>query len=171
MIRSRTVRRLAAVVAVSVSGVVGLAAPAVAKPAERPAFPRVIGVVKINHGDARQAIIKARYLCHGEGSLWVSVKQVADRTADPRLAEEGSSQISAAWSDSHRNPVVCDGKAHTTKFAVDQEEPYFDETGPQGPKSDVYGPLAKGYGWTQFCLFDDNNTEVPISDMVFKRVR
>ena len=92
----------------------------------------------------------------------MSVKQTADRKADPALREEGSSAIAAAWSDSHRNPVNCDGRVHIGTFTVDQEEPVFGQT---DPKSSVYGPLARGKGYVQFCLFDANYTDEPFSDM------
>jgi hypothetical protein len=119
--------------------------------------------------------IAALYRCTGEGTLWVSVKQTADRKADPRLAEEGSSQIAAAWSDSHRNPVNCDGRLHVDEFTVDQVEPIFTETGPGPAKSEVYGPLAPGKAWVQFCLFDDTTGPegpdgTPVSSMVFSLI-
>jgi hypothetical protein len=139
----------------------------------KPTFAKVLGKVKIDRHNHRVGYVHAKYRCTGTGTLWVSVKQVADRSADPALAEEGSSQISAAWSDSHRNPVYCDGKVHIQKFTVDQEEPFYDADGnPAGPKSDVYGPLKRGFGYVQFCLFDDLNPETgaPVSDMTFHRV-
>lgn len=124
----------------------------------------------IDRHDRRVAYIPARYRCSGEGSLWASVKQVADRSRDPRLLAEGSSAIAAAWSDSHRNTVTCDGRVHFQVFTVDQLEPYFTEQGPTGQKSDVYGPLRWGWGYVQLCLFDAQNTEEPTSDMVFRVV-
>ncbi|MCU1501489.1 MAG: hypothetical protein JWM12_843, partial [Ilumatobacteraceae bacterium] len=99
--------------------------------------------------------------------------QTADRKADPALAEEGSSSIAAAWSDSHRNTPNCDTRTHIGRFTVDQQEPYFTEEGPVGAKSDIYQPLARGKAWVQFCLFDDNfptTGEEPFSDMAFHAV-
>lgn len=118
----------------------------------------LIGVVKVDKDDRTTATVHARYRCTGTGHLWVSVKQTADRTADPRLMQEGSSQIAAAMSHSHRNAVTCDGKWHEQKFTVDQVEWGF-------------GSLAKGEAWVQFCLFDDHNTMAPISENEFLHVR
>ena len=97
----------------------------------------------------------------------MSVKQTADRSADPRLLEEGGSAISAAWSDSHRNPLSCDSKIHVGWFDVDQEEPLW---GSDAPKSTVYGPLVKGVGYVQFCLYDELTGEGGASDNAFRNV-
>jgi hypothetical protein len=88
------------------------------------------------------------------------VKQSADRTADPMLATEGSSQVAAAWSQSHSGVLLltCDGMNHVTTFSVDQVE--------QG-----FGTLAKGDAWVQFCLFDSTTPMEPVSDMEFMHVR
>ena len=79
-------------------------------------FSQVIGSVQTDPSDPTRATVQARYRCTGDAHLWVSVKQTADRTADPRLAEEGSSGISAAWSDSHRNEITCDSRIHVGWF-------------------------------------------------------
>jgi hypothetical protein len=110
------------------------AASVSAQSAPKQSEAQIIGTAKIDPSDPRVATVHARYVCSGQGHLWVSVKQTADRTADPRLSQEGSSAISTAWSDSHRNPVTCDGKWHAEKFTVDQVE--------RGT-SNMYGPLAK----------------------------
>jgi hypothetical protein len=157
----RLARRIAvaALVAASIIGV----SPAAEATGNRPkvSTDQVIPVVFIDRANPTKAYVTALYRCTGEGTLWVSVKQTADRKADPRLAEEGSSQISAAWSDSHRDPVDCDGRFHVTTFVVDQLER-------QSPS----GPLARGKAWVQFCLFDDTTgeTDPPISSMVFAAV-
>ena len=96
---------LAAVVAATAAGSFG----ATSAGADGPTQANAIGKVRIDPNDPTVAYIKAEYRCHGEGALWISVKQTADRSKDPALAEEGSSGISAAWSMSHRNPVSCDG--------------------------------------------------------------
>ncbi len=109
---------------------------------------QVIGPVFIDRNDPTVGYVTAVYRCFGEGTLWVSVKQVADRSRDPGLTDDGSSSISAAWSMSHRNSVNCDGRLHLQFFTVDQVET-------QGfgiPPS----PLRFGWGYVQFCLFDDN---------------
>lgn len=118
----------------------------------------LIGVIKVDKNDRTVATVHARYRCSGTGQLWVSVKQTADRTADPRLTREGSSAIAAAMSHSHRNAVTCNGRWQEQKFTVDQVEWGF-------------GALAKGEAWVQFCLFDDNNTEAPLSENEFLYVR
>ena len=110
--------------------------------------------VKIDKNDPTVAHIKASYRCYsasGEpGHLWVSIKQTGDRTADPGLTEEGSSYLAitsgGVWSDSHRDTAICDGKLHVGVFDVDQVELDF---------LPFNGTVAKGWGWVQFCLFDD----------------
>jgi hypothetical protein len=166
------VRRLmiGAVAAMAVTGAVGAGTVSAHGTREKPTFAQVIGPVIREHGDPRAAHVLAVYRCNGEGALWLSVKQTADRKADPRLAEEGSSAIAAAWSDSHRNAVDCDGRVHVGKFSVDQEEPYFTENGPAGKKSDIYEPLARGVGYVQFCLFDDQHVDEPLSVNSFRAV-
>jgi hypothetical protein len=128
---------------------------------------QVIGSVKLDPADPTHALVQARYRCTGEAHLWVSVKQTADRTADPRLQEEGSSGISAAWSDSHRNEITCDSRTHVGRFEVDQREPLW---GWEDPKSSVYEPLAKGVGYVQFCLYDELTGEGGASDNSFRNV-
>jgi hypothetical protein len=130
-------------------------------------FSQVIGSVQIDPSDPTRATVQARYRCTGEAHLWVSVKQTADRTADPRLEQEGSSGISAAWSDSHRNPITCDSRIHVGWFEVDQEEPLW---GSELPKSTVYEPLGKGVGYVQFCLYDELTGEGGASDNSFRRL-
>jgi hypothetical protein len=130
-------------------------------------FARLVGPVVADPKNPEIGYVTAVYRCFGEGALWVSVKQTEDRSRDQRLTEEGSSRISAAWSDSHRNPVTCDGRTRLQVFTVDQEEPaYPSET----PKSGTYGPLKRGWGWVQFCLFDANNAEAPYTENAFRRV-
>ena len=166
-------RHIAVVAAAAGALLAAGGAPAAAAPdtaGTRTSFVKVTGAVSIDPADPRVGHVRAVYRCTGTGALWASVKQVADRSRDPRLTAEGSSAIAEAWSDSHRNAVTCDGRVRTAVFTVDQLEPYFTENGPTGQKSDVYGPLRRGWGWTQLCLFDDANTEVPLSDMVFTRV-
>ena len=145
-----------------------VAVPATASAApSTSSFSQVIGSVRIDPTDPTHATVQARYRCTGEAHLWVSVKQTADRSADPRLMEEGSSAISAAWSDSHRNPISCDSKILVGWFDVDQEEPLW---GSEAPKSTVYGPLAKGVGYVQFCLYDELTGEGGASDTAFRNV-
>jgi hypothetical protein len=172
-------RHLAVVLATS-GALVAVAAPASAAPSTaadkptaavvKPSFIKATAAVVIDRRNPRVGYIPAVYRCTGTGTLWASVKQVANRSRDQRLLAEGSSAIATAWSDSHRNAVTCDGRVRFAVFTIDQEEPYFTETGPTGKKSDIYRPLKWGWGYVQLCLFDDANTEVPISDMRFKVV-
>jgi hypothetical protein len=130
-------------------------------------FSQVIGSVKIDPSDPTRASVQARYRCTGDAHLWVSVKQTADRTDDPRRAEEGSSSISAAWSDSHRNEITCDSRIHVGWFEVDQVEPLWNS---DVPKSSVYEPLGKGVGYVQFCLYDELTGEGGATDNRFRNL-
>src|SRR4051812_43640101 len=53
----------------------------------------------VTNGDS--AAMWVAYTCKAGNHLWVSLKQSADGKRDPRLAEEGSSQVAAAWLQSH----------------------------------------------------------------------
>ena len=127
-----------------------------------PTSAELVGAVRIDAEDPTVAHITAQYRCYGEGALWVSVKQVEDRSRDTALLGEGSSGISAAWSMSHRESVTCDGQVHVQTFTVDQFE------------TDLFGfpngDLEEGFGYVQFCLFDDNYSAEPLSDMELRRV-
>ena len=146
-----------------------LAVPATASAAQPgESFSQVLGVVRMDPSDPTTALVQARYRCTGEAHLWVSVKQTAQRTADPALAQEGSSAIAAAWSDSHPIQVTCDGRIHVDTFEVDQLEPVW---GSEEPKSAVYEPLARGVGYVQFCLYDEVTGEGGATDNSFRNVR
>jgi hypothetical protein len=119
-----------------------LIAPAGAKPAGKQQA-QVLGTV-VTHDDGT-ATVRARYICPEGFHLWVSAKQSADGTPDQRLRLEGSSQIAAAWLQSHPTPdtFTCDGKWHTDTFQIDTAE--------QG-----FGELQRGQAWVQFCLIGEN---------------
>jgi hypothetical protein len=135
-------------VAVAVAATIGVGAQVDAGRRPLPTTATVLGPIIIDRKDPTVGYMTALYRCYGEGTLWVSVKQVADRSKDPALREEGSSAISAAWSMSHRNAVNCDGRLHLQRFTLDQVE-----TSEFGiPKA----PLKFGWGYIQYCLFDDN---------------
>jgi hypothetical protein len=114
---------------------------------------QILGNVRIDPTDPTVGYVTARYICQpgapdstAAAHLWVSVKQTADRSPDNALKGEGSSEISAAWSQSHPTAqVVCDGKWHTDTFTVSHAEYGF-------------GSLAKGQGYVQFCLFGGEGT-------------
>jgi len=148
----------------------GAATPAVAASGGTHATTvKLVGVVHITGHDS--ATVQAQYRCTGSAEqthLWVSAKQSADRTADPRLRTEGSgsgggSYTAAAWEESHPTTLRCDGKNHVQRFVINQ-----DEIHQFGLSS---GTLAKGKAYVQFCLFDENFTQEPKSDMTFLNVR
>ena len=151
---------LAAAVALTAAGSFAATSAEAAGPTQA----NVIGTVRIDPNDPTVAYIDAEYRCHGEGELWISVKQTADRSRDVGVTGGGSSEISAAWSMSHRNPLTCDGKTHVQTFVVDQVE----TSGFGVPLR----PLVKGFGYVQFCLFDDNypGHADPYSDNGFTKV-
>ena len=53
---------------------------------------------------------EGEYRCSVGDTLWISAKQLASGKPDPALELEGSSQLAAAWWQSHRNPIDCDGR-------------------------------------------------------------
>ena len=130
-----------AIAAAVVAGGVGLAGPASAK---QPAGVQILGPVRIN---GEVATVTARYNCDISEHLWVSAKQVGDRSKDARLTEEGSSGVVAAtgggWWQSHPLDFECDGETHTGTFTIGTFE---------------YGisTLAHGKAWLQFCLTNES---------------
>jgi hypothetical protein len=90
---------------------------------------------------ATQGTLRVKYRCDVGDTLWISAKQVASGKKDLALTQEGSSQISAAWWQSHRNPVECDGRWHKTTFTLDTVEP-----GSKGTFVD------DGNAYIQFCV-------------------
>jgi hypothetical protein len=135
--------RLAAIAAIVAGALTMLAGTASAVPAGK-WDAQILGNVQIDSSDATVATFRAQYVCTGDAELWVSVKQTPDRRPDSALKGEGSSGISAAWSQSHRNPVTCDGEKHVGTFTVDQVEYGF-------------GSFEKGQGYVQFCLTSADN--------------
>jgi hypothetical protein len=93
----------------------------------------------ITRTGAGTANLSARYACEEGVHLWVSAKQAAGGRYDARLAQEGSSQYSAAWLQSHPTNFTCDGTARTQSFRIDTLE--------QG-----FGSLVRGVAYVQFCL-------------------
>jgi hypothetical protein len=147
-------RRILAVLAVLAVAVIATAGVATAAPAGK-SDAQVLGHVRIDPNDPTIAYVTARYICQGgmteQTHLWVSVKQTAERSPDNRLKGEGSSEVSAAWSQSHpTGAVVCDGAWHTQTFTVSHAEYGF-------------GALEQGQGYVQFCLFGGDGTFVSSS--------
>jgi hypothetical protein len=161
--------------AVAATALVSFAGPASAAPPSQSTTAKVVGTVKIDSSDPTVAYVLAQYRCtvadpvNDPAHLWVSVKQNDAGTIDPAVAapESGSSGAATRWEDSHRNEITCDGKTHTERFTVDQIE----------GKQEL-GTLTKGYGWVQFCLFDDTTPKgdgqtdfgEPVSSMVWAHV-
>ena len=132
-------RALAAAAAVALT-----AAPAaMAQNADPNARAHFLSPIKVV---GKQAKLKVRYRCSSGEALWVSAKQDKSRKKNPDIKKEGSSEISAAWWQSHRNTFTCDGQYHTAKFSIDKVEP--------GSK----GKLKKGKAWVQFCVTQGEDT-------------
>jgi len=85
-------------------------------PTARAAF---AGPIQVN---GAKATLKVRYRCSSGQNLWVSAKETTHGYSATKLMKEGSSRAAAAWWDSHRNRVVCDGKFHATTFTIDKVE-------------------------------------------------
>jgi hypothetical protein len=121
----------------------GLPALAQAQNADPKAKATYLGKIKV---EGKQATLRVRYRCASGEALWVSAKQVKSRKKDPALKKEGSSKVSVAWWQSHRNKFTCDGTFHTGTFTIDKVE--------QGSK----GTLKKGKAWVQFCVTQGQET-------------
>lgn len=174
----KSVRRGGALLVALLTASAVVVAPSVADAAPKPPKTRakVVGTVKIDKKDASIGYVLAQYRCtvkdpvNNPAHLWVSVKQSESGRKDPAISTEGSggSGVARRWSDSHRNPVVCDGKTRTSRFTVDQVE----------GKAGLYQTLIKGKAWVQFCLFDDTTPKgdgqtdfgQPVSSMVWKNI-
>jgi hypothetical protein len=89
-----------------------------------------------------KATLKVRYRCAKVtgAHLWVSAKQTKSGYSAARLMKEGSSKTSAAWWDTHREPISCNSAFHTATFTIDHVE--------KGTK----GQLKSGTAWVQFCI-------------------
>ena len=142
----RKKRALAAVAAIAVGAILGLATPS---SADQPTGVQILGPVRID-GDV--ATVRARYNCEQAGHLFVSVKQTGDRNKDARLPQPGSSAVVAetggGWWQSHPQDFNCDGETHVGTFTIGTFE---------------YGisALAHGKGWLQFCLsFGEEEIEI-----------
>ena len=133
----KRIATLAAVAAALTAAVL----PAAAGAAPKQPQAQILGTVQINGPSS--ALVTARYTCPEGVHLWVSAKQSADGSRDPRVEEEGSSQYSAAWLQNHPTDFTCDGNWHTGTYQVDLSEYGF-------------GDLQKGQAWVQFCLIGES---------------
>jgi hypothetical protein len=140
---------VAAAMAVAATPVAAVAATAPAKTA------KPLGSVSVAK---TSATLKVRYSCKSGTTLWISLKQSKSGKKDPALKKEGSSKVAAAWWQSHRNKIKCDGKSHTKKFTVDKVEP--------GSK----GKLKSGQAWLQFCVTKGEGESAKLTVSVAKWV-
>lgn len=139
-----------AALAVAVTPVAAIAAEEAPAPPAKTAEP--LGHVK--RDGKKSATLKVRYSCKSGDTLWISLKQTNDGKKSKALKAEGSSKVAAAWLQSHRNPIKCDGKKHTKTFTVDKVEP--------GSK----GHLVKGQAWLQFCVTEGESLTVSVAKWV-----
>ena len=147
-------KRFLALAAAAAAALVPLAMSGTADAAPS-TFAAILGSAKISP-DGTGGSIKIMYRCttadHTSPHSFVSVKQVGSRKLDRALSNSGSSQLAiesgGAWAMSHRNAMNCDSKIHSQVFFFDQVE------------TSSFGvpvmPFAKGWGYVQFCIFDDN---------------
>src|SRR3954451_6299845 len=117
----------------------------------------IISHVKTFDG-GNAATVKARYVCPEGNHLWVSAKQSADGTQDPRLEGEGSSAFAAGWLPNHPATFTCDGKSHVGGFQVDN----FTEYG--------FGQLRRGVAWVQFCVVSEATEQLILSHSEWVKV-
>ena len=132
---------------------IALAAPSTAS-AQQIGYAKTIGTVRIEN-KGTQALVALNYSCKSGNHLWVSLKQSRSGRRNVRIQREGSGgkKVAKTWLDSHRNPVVCDGKRHQVKFSVDKLEP------------GKYGKLRKGVAWLQFCVTDSTKPDMDPSGL------
>jgi hypothetical protein len=133
-------------IAAAAAALATAAVPLAATAEEAPAPPAKTAKFLSNIArDGKTASLRVRYSCDSGSVLWISAKQAKSRKKDKALKAEGSSKVSAAWWQSHRNKITCDGKNHTAKFTLDKVE--------KGSK----GKLRKGQAWVQFCVTEGDN--------------
>jgi hypothetical protein len=130
------IRHLIPVVALGAATVIAPVAQA-QKGSDATAKATFLGPVKTK---GKTATLRVKYQCSKGAVLWISAKQTKSAKKAKSLTKEGSSKVSSAWLQSHRNKITCDGKAHTTVFKLDKVE--------KGSK----GTLRKGEAWIQFCV-------------------
>jgi hypothetical protein len=150
MHHKRTIAVVGAACALAATPVVATAAEQAATPPAKTAH----AVGKVSRDSKKTASLKVKYSCKTGSTLWISLKQSKSGKKDPALKKEGSSKAAAAWLQSHRNPITCDGKSHTATFKVDKVE--------QGSK----GKLKAGQAWLQFCVTEGDSLTVSVAKWV-----
>jgi hypothetical protein len=153
-------RVFALALAAAVIGVIATASVALADPTSSHsggANANQIGVVRIDPNNPMAAYVTGNYNCPAgaQAHLFVSVKQVATGKPDNRLKEDGSSQYTSAWLETHPAPdtFTCDGTWHrgTWRITDDPLDPSY------GPFDYGFGgPLIPGTVYVQFCWDDDS---------------
>ena len=140
--------------------VLAAALPATAGATTKPVTPAadIISHVKTFDG-GNAATVKARYVCPEGNHLWVSAKQSADGSQDPRLEGEGSSAFAAGWLQNHPANFTCDGRSHVGTFQVDN----FTEYG--------FGQLRRGVAWVQFCVVSEATEALILSHSEWVKVK
>ncbi|HEY2741492.1 MAG TPA: hypothetical protein VGI69_04845 [Gaiellaceae bacterium] len=153
-------RVFAPALAAALLGVIGTASVASAAPTSSHsggANANQIGIVRIDPNNAMAAYVTGNYTCPAgaQAHLFVSVKQVATGAPDNRLKEEGSSQYTSAWLETHPAPdtFTCDGTWHQGTWRITDD--------PLDPSYGLFdygfgGPLIPGMVYVQFCWDDDS---------------
>jgi hypothetical protein len=152
MTKSRTIAAAAGALALAATPVAAIAQEQGGQTTPPAKTAKAVG--KAERQGKKSATLKVKYSCASGDTLWISLKQVKSAKKDVALKKEGSSAASAAWLQSHRNKIACDGKERTRTFTVDKVE--------QGSK----GTLKKGYAWLQFCVTQGQDLTVSVSGWV-----
>jgi hypothetical protein len=130
-------KKMVAALALAAAAVVAVPVGAGADVVNAHAKATFLGPIAVS---GKKATLSVRYQCASGQHLWVSAKEMAGGAASVKLTKEGSSKTAAAWWESHRNAVKCNGKVRTSTFAIDTVE--------KGSK----GALVPGKAWVQFCV-------------------
>jgi hypothetical protein len=131
------VRRLLLVAAAVAAFAVYLPLAALGAGSDPTAKAEFVGAIEVA---GKSASLQVRYQCSSGENLWVSAKETKSGVSATKLMKEGSSKVSAAWWESHRNKFACNGRSHTGTFSIDTVE--------KGSK----GALVPGSAWVQFCV-------------------
>ncbi|MEA2303292.1 MAG: hypothetical protein QOH43_572 [Solirubrobacteraceae bacterium] len=151
----RIKRMLPAAIVVLATAALPIAASAQQSGSDPTARAKFKGEIETS-ANGTQGTLRVRYRCSAGDTLWISAKQTANGKKDKALELDGSSQAAASWLQSHRNPITCDGKSHTSEFAIDELE--------QGK-----GALVEGKAWVQFCI-TANEQDLTLSKSGWVRV-
>jgi hypothetical protein len=144
----------ATVVALALTAAWPLAASAAQEGSDPHAKAQFKGELETSPG-ATSGTLRVRYRCNVGDTLWISAKQTASGKKDVALEQEGSSQIAAAWWQSHRNPITCDGRSHKQTFTLDTVEP--------GSKGHL---VDGGRAYIQFCVTNGEDLTLSVSGWV-----